>query len=50
MLEPITFAINKSTGDSTRLTRFKKGANKKALGEKSHQENGANLREGHKSD
>lgn len=36
MLEQLTLAIDKSTGDYTRLTRFKEGANTKASGGKSH--------------
>ena len=36
MLEQLTLAIDDVTGDYTRLTRFKAGANTQALGSKSH--------------
>ena len=36
MLEQLTLAIDESTGDYTRLTCFKKGANTEASGGKSH--------------
>jgi hypothetical protein len=36
MLEQLTLAIDEATGDYTRLTRFKTGANTKILGGKSH--------------
>ncbi|GAD02026.1 cupin domain-containing protein [Agarivorans albus] len=35
-LHQLTLAIDNSTGDYTRLTRFKAGANTKAFGAKSH--------------
>jgi hypothetical protein len=36
MLEELTLAIDEETGDYTRLTRFKAGADTKAFGSKSH--------------
>ena len=36
MLEQLTLAIDEETGDYTRLTRFKKGANTEKFGGKSH--------------
>jgi len=36
MLEELTLAIDEQTGDYTRLTRFKAGANTKDFGGKSH--------------
>ena len=36
MLEQLTLAIDEKTGDYTRMTRFKKGANTKEFGGKSH--------------
>ena len=36
MLEQLTLAIDDETGDYTRLTRFKTGANTKEFGGKSH--------------
>ena len=36
MLEELTLAFDKETGDYTRLTRFKAGADTKAFGSKSH--------------
>jgi len=36
MLEQLTLAIDEASGDYTRLTRFKAGANTKAFGAKSH--------------
>ncbi len=36
MLEEITLSIDSDTGDYTRLTKFKSGANTKAFGGKSH--------------
>lgn len=37
LLEQLTLAIDKGSGDYTRLTRFKAGANTKAFGAKSHE-------------
>ena len=36
MLEQLTLAMDDETGDYTRLTRFKAGADTKAFGDKSH--------------
>ena len=36
MLEQLTLAMDDATGDYTRLTRFKAGANTKEIGGKSH--------------
>jgi hypothetical protein len=36
MLEEITLSIDSATGDYTRLTKFKSGANTRAFGHKSH--------------
>jgi hypothetical protein len=36
MLEQLTLAIDETTGDYTRITRFKKGADTSASGGKSH--------------
>jgi len=36
MLEELTLAIDETSGDYTRLTRFKAGANTEAFGGKSH--------------
>lgn len=36
MLEQLTLAIDEQTGDYTRMTRFKKGADTKEFGGKSH--------------
>ncbi len=36
MLEQLTLAIDEESGDYTRLTRFKTGANTEAFGPKSH--------------
>ena len=36
-LEQLTLAIDEETGDYTRLTRFKAGANTRAFGAKSHE-------------
>jgi len=37
LLEQLTLAIDKNTGDYTRLTRFKPGADTASLGAKSHE-------------
>ncbi len=37
MLEELTLAMDQNTGDYTRLTRFKKGADTKSFGGKSHE-------------
>ncbi|WP_298772395.1 cupin domain-containing protein [uncultured Shewanella sp.] len=37
MLEELTLAMDLNTGDYTRLTRFKKGADTKSFGGKSHE-------------
>jgi hypothetical protein len=37
MLSRLTLSMDKESGDYTRLTKFKKGANTKALGGKSHE-------------
>ncbi|MFT5396809.1 MAG: hypothetical protein ACI85N_002016 [Gammaproteobacteria bacterium] len=36
MLEELTLSIDEESGDYTRLTRFKAGANTQAFGGKSH--------------